>query len=344
VESAIYDFYGYKVYVEGLQLKRAMDREYWRFRLNENDRPHDDEIGLRIIPPGQTEPREFPTKPQGSKLGIYLPFGEGENIIYYEPKVDLDWVLAYLEMFLDWEDKTILHAGAVSKDKKAFIFCGRGGVGKTSTIINLTRKGFDYLSDDWLIIGNGHAYPFPKTVHIFGYNLADSSISKRVLGLKRLYYKPLFKLLHIVDNISPHRYMSYVAQVLASLMRFDVDIQDLGDDLRVGSMSSISKVYYLERWDGNKILFGDIKAEELARRMAMVTMHERNYFFQEYFQYAAKYGISNKKVENRFKFDLDIFHGSFKVSEIYKVMIPLDMDLSKTENLPFQLEQEIHRS
>ena len=338
MESAIYDFYGFKVYVEGLRLKKAMDKEYWRFRVNNQDRPCDDEIGLYITPPGLMNPREFPTKPQGSKVGIYLPFGEGENTIYYEPKVALEWVLAYLEMFLDWEDKTILHAGAVSKNKKAYIFCGQGGVGKTSTILNLIRREFDYLSDDWLIIGNRQAYPFPKTVHIFGYNLADPRISKRVLGLKKHFYRSLFKLLNVVDNISPHRYISYVAQVLASLMRFDVDIQDLGDNLRVGYVSPISKIYYLERWDGDEIFLGDIKAEELARRMAMVTMHERNYFFEEYFQYAARYGISNKKVENRFKFDLDIFYDSFKGAEIHKIMMPLHMDLSTIEHLPFELE------
>lgn len=339
MESAIYDFYGYKVYVEGLRLKKAMDKEYWRFQ-SKQDRSCNDEIDLYITSVRSVSPREFPTKPAGSKLGIYMPFKEDENTIYYEPKVALEYILSFLEAFLKWEDKTLLHAGAVSKDGKAYIFCGAGDVGKTSIVLNLIKRGFDYLSDDWLIVGKGQAYPFPKTIHIFSYNLRDPRISKEVLGLKRCFYKPLFKLLDVFEHMSPHRYLRYLVQILISLAVFRIDVEDLVDNARVGEISPILRIFYLERGNGTELLLTDMKAEELARRMAMVSMYERNYFFKEYFKYAARYNIRNQKVENRLESDFNIYYDTFKDAKIHKVMIPFAVDLTSVEDLPLQLGLE----
>jgi len=340
MESAIYDFYGCRVYVEGLRLKKAIDKEYWRFKVNEQYRPTNSEIDLYIKPANSTSSVEFLTKPAGSKRGIYMPFKESENTIYYEPNVALDYILSFLEKFLTWEDKTLLHSAAVSKNGKAYIFCGAADVGKTSVVLNLIRRNFDYLSDDWLIVGNRQAYPFPKTVHIFNYNLKDPTISKKALGLKRYFYKPLFKSLDIAEAISPHRYLRYLVQVLISLMIFAVDVEDLGSGVKVGEVCPISKVYYLERQSRGELLLADMKAEELARRMVMVSMYESIFFFEEYFKYAAKYNIKNKKVEDRLEFDFNIYHETFKDAEIHKVMIPLNFDLSTMEDLPLQLGLE----
>lgn len=334
MEPVLYDFYGYKVLVAG-PVSKVMDKEYWRFHVNQPDKLLDNEIDLHIKPSSSIEPTGFPTKPKGSKVGIYLPFKENENTIYYHPRVSLDYIPGFLEMFLNWRDKTFLHAGAVSKNGQAYVFTGTGGVGKTSIVLNLIRRHFDYLSDDWLIVGNGQAYPFPKTIHIFSYNLNDSRLSKEILGSKRYFYKPLFTLLDVLRNISPHRYMSYLAQTLTELLRFNVDVEDLGDNVRVGEVSPISTFFYLERWDGKEILIDDIKAEELARRMAMVNMHERNYFFEEYFKYASKYNVRDRRVEGRFNFDLEILYNVFKAAEICKVMIPRNFNLLSLENLPF---------
>jgi GTPase SAR1 family protein len=60
------------------------------------------------------------------------------------------------------------------KNEEAFIFTGGGGVGKTSLVSNFLRRSYEYLGDDWILLGKqGIAYPFPKTVHVFDYNLKD---------------------------------------------------------------------------------------------------------------------------------------------------------------------------
>ena len=337
MESALYDFYGFRVYVEGLRLKKLMDKEYWRSKVSEQDEPFAVEADLYIKAAGPEGPTEFPTKPSGSKLGIYMPFNEDDKVLYYEPGVAVDYILPFLDNFLSWEDKTLIHTGAVSKNGKAYIFCAAGDVGKTSIVLNLVRKNYDYLSDDRLVIGNGQAYPFPITVHIFTYNLRDPQISKPVLGWKRYFYKPFFKFLDIAQKISPHRYLRYLFLVIISLMRFDVDVEDLGSDIRVGEVCPISKVFYLERWDGSELLVTDISVEELSRRMAMISMYESGFFLKEFYKYAAQYHITNKKLENRFEFNYGIYYDTFKNTEIHKLMIPRNLVLSSVEDLPIKL-------
>ena len=322
----LYDLYGCVLSVEG-SVAEYFIKEYG---ILKRDMPVS-KVDLYVKPVMHKE--DLPTKLAGSVKGLYLPMKDDENILWYNEGVNSYVVMSYCEGLLYWGNKTLLHSGCVSKKGKAYVFTGSGNVGKTSIVLNLARKGFDYLSDDWLIVGNGNAYPFPKTIHIFDYNLKDKDVANKVLGVKRPLYSVIFTLLKIGKRFAPHRYIKFALQNLSPI--FYMDIKKLHPEVKIGNISSISKVFYLERWKSNEFkVVGNIDPKNLARRMALINLYERNYFFKEYYSYAAKYDIKNINIESRFEHDIQVLYNTFKTTDVYKILIPDKANLS-TSDLSF---------
>jgi hypothetical protein len=89
----------------------------------------------------------------------------------------------------------LVHGSAVGKDGAAYLFSARGGTGKTISTLNFVKRGFDYYSDDSVILGDheilGLIVPFNLR---FTYDVEAllgikfSPKTKRELFLKRLLY------------------------------------------------------------------------------------------------------------------------------------------------------------
>ena len=321
----LYSIHGFVIAVEGSANKIFL-REYGWAKIDS----HSEDIKINLYVKPCKNIKDLPTKPAGSTKGMRIPFNENENILWYEEGVPLNVLLSYCEALIWWPDKTLLHAGAVVKDHRAFVFTGGGNVGKTSTVLNLLRKGYDYLSDDWLVIGDGVAYPMLKPIHVFDYNLKNKEIAKAVLGLKRFYYKPYFKFVEIAREYAPHRYLRFAFEVLKPV--FHVELRKINPTVRVASPTCIKSIFYLERQKSKNIeIKRDITAEDLARRMAYVNLYEWNFFFKEYYKYAYLYGIRNRKIENKFQHDFSIMYRTFKKAELFRVIIPSKLDLTKVK-------------
>lgn len=319
----LYDIYDFVIAVDD-SANEVFRKEYGYFRVYENR----SKIDIYVTASEQDE--IFPTKPAGSVKGFLLPFDEKDNILRYNRGVNLNVLLNYLEALLWWSDKAFLHAGAVSKKGEAFVFMGGGNVGKTSLVLNLVRRGYKYLSDDWLILSEGKAYPFPKKIRVFDYNLKDNEIAKSVLGWKRFYWKGIFKLRDLCQKVAPHRYVRFAFENVKPT--FNVDIQKLHPIAEIGSPTSISKIFYLERWDRNYCdTHRNVDPVYLAKKMAYVNMYERNYLFKEYCKYAFKFGIRSEKIESRLHHDIKILCENFKNAQLSRVIVPQDLDLTKKD-------------
>lgn len=73
--------------------------------------------------------------------------------------------------------QTVLHAGAVARDGRAVAIVGPSGWGKSTLTIELVRRGWSFLTDDFAPIGrSGWVEPFPRRVGI-----TDASLA--ILGL-----------------------------------------------------------------------------------------------------------------------------------------------------------------
>jgi hypothetical protein len=88
-------------------------------------------------------------------------------------------------MLLD-RNIAVLHSAALSKDGKGILLMGRGGVKKTTYIMELLKQGWKYLADDMVLIGNKKLYAFPLGDTFFDYfynNSKDEMINaKTMLG------------------------------------------------------------------------------------------------------------------------------------------------------------------
>ena len=274
--------------------------------------------------------KNLPTKPAGSNTGFLVPFSSRDKTLWYHPLTPLNVVLSYAEAFLWWPKKTLLHAGGAVKNQKAYVFTGIGNVGKTSIVLNLLREGFEYLSDDWLVIDSKRAYPLPKTLHVFDYNLKDKKTAKAVLGVKAPIFKIIFKILNFIREYAPHRYIRYAIEAAKPV--FKVKITSIQKDAKIAKPSVIQAVYFLERKDVESIqIHRDLEAEDLARRMAYVSFYEWNFFKMEYSKYVARYGIHNSAVEKKFHHDYSIMKELFSNVPIFRVTVPKGLDLKQAD-------------
>jgi hypothetical protein len=323
--TSYYNIYGYVIAVEG-KVDALFAKEFQYFKANNVSK-----IDLRIKV--NSAGRELPTRPFiGSSAGIYLPFSMDEDTLYYDENLpSLDIVLAYAQGFLWWPDKTILHAGAVEKNDKAFVFSGTGNVGKTSIVLNLINTGdFNYLADDWLIIDKEKAYPFPKLIHIFDYNLKNKEIAKKMFGRKSIYYRILFNLIDLCWKYAPHRYFRFILDAFKP--KFSVPFTKFSSNFRLGTTSKVNKLFFLERGNVDRIVIkNDITPEEFARRLSYVNMHEWNFFFNEYYRYVSQYNAESQIIEKRFKHDYEIMLNLSRNAELYRMVIPKGIDITRID-------------
>lgn len=64
-----------------------------------------------------------------------------------------------------------VHAGVVARDGTAFAFPAESGQGKTTLTAALMRSGFDYLSDEALVLDDeGSVLPYPKPLALSGWS------------------------------------------------------------------------------------------------------------------------------------------------------------------------------
>ncbi len=63
----------------------------------------------------------------------------------------------------------VLHAAGAAKDNQALLLPGRGGVRKTTILMNLLKNGWGYLADDLVLLHRGKLYPNPQSPALFDY-------------------------------------------------------------------------------------------------------------------------------------------------------------------------------
>ena len=229
--SELYNIHGFIISVEG-NLKNIF-REYEWAKIKSSQ---DLKINLYVKPCKHC--KDLPTKPLGRTKGMYIPFSEDENTLWYEEGVPLNILGRYVRALLWWPDKTLLHAAAVARRGDAFIFTGGGDVGKTSACLNLLKQGYDFLSDDYLIIdGRGYGYLLSTLINLSSYNIKDREIAKLALGQKWFFYKAYLNMIEFAGRKAPHRYLRYVFNALRP--SFPVEVEKLFPDVKIAHSSKI---------------------------------------------------------------------------------------------------------
>ena len=95
-------------------------------------------------------------------------------------------------MYLSFLRQGILfmHAAGVSKDGNAYLFPAYGGTGKTTTSMSLLGKGYAFLGDDLILVDpeTMRAFPYPRPLHIFTYNVCNLQGAKIPFATAAIIY------------------------------------------------------------------------------------------------------------------------------------------------------------
>ena len=307
--ASYYDIYGFVIKIDGTA-ESSFQREYWRF---ESCLGEILPIDLEITQVEKVE-EQCKMSPTASLKGLWIDFKAKK--VYYEKGLSGDFVLYYTEPLIQWPDKILLHAGAVEKDGKAYLFPASGGVGKTAMVTELSKRGYKYLADDWVIVGtDGMAYPLLKTIHMFDYNLSDITIAKKILGWKRIPYKLFFTCVNFCLHHIKNRTVRFILGKLQKT--FNVDILKLFAE--VGKPAKIDKVFWLIK--DKELVVVNTNSSKLSALMPYVINYEHNHFLKEYQRYAYYYGQVDY-IENRNQKIRDILRSATENAEVYGVYVP----------------------
>jgi len=95
----------------------------------------------------------------------------------------------------------LIHAGVVSRGGKGFILAADGGHGKTTLVLELIRRGFEFLSDEMAALGraDGRVHPFPRSLRVRPGTLELTGFAEAASGAPEW----LGKLLLDVEEIQP---------------------------------------------------------------------------------------------------------------------------------------------
>jgi hypothetical protein len=123
--------------------------------------------------------------------------GKGSSIkgILFPSFLAQEFLVPIIEYKLAQVNHFLIHAGAVSKDFKAYAFAGRPGSYKTTLIMDLIRReNCSFLSDDRIIMGKTKILPFPISLFLFNFmvNYMDTerrTIKHEICLFKRLLLK-----------------------------------------------------------------------------------------------------------------------------------------------------------
>jgi hypothetical protein len=89
-----------------------------------------------------------------ARVRLAVPEGQHEQV---GPEV-FGVLMVCAGLLLGRTCRTLVHAGAVlAPDGRAWLLCGGPFCGKTSSIVGLVRAGWDYLADDYVVLGRAGA-------------------------------------------------------------------------------------------------------------------------------------------------------------------------------------------
>ena len=151
---------------------------------------------------------------------------------------------------------SLIHGSGVGLNNKGYIFSARGGTGKTITAINLVKKGFDYYSDDSVILGKNAFYSFIAPFNLrFNYDVEEllgihfSPSIRLDITWKRILYYLTFKKISLFANLNPKDVFKNSIKDRTEISKIFALTQGCKFDIRKNlSRENIAKKLFLNIW------------------------------------------------------------------------------------------------
>lgn len=286
-KQAYYDIHGLTMQVEGSAIDWC-DKEYQHFSCDHLPR---ESVFLEVE---TTKETNLPIRPKGSQKGLRVKLSETTRQIQYNEGLPGDYLLSWMEALFAWPDKCMLHAAAVAKNNRGYLICAGPNTGKTTGVLGLVQEGYEYLADDWAIIGNNAIYSFPKTLHVYDYNIAHDEqgyVTRRLFGRVFPWRSGMRSRLWLKEKVFPKlptRVARYGArQILSRPVKY-ASIRELAPDCSIPVSVDVDKILWLQREDVSEIRTEPLNSDQLIYKVTNIAFRERRFFWEWYWLYAAE--------------------------------------------------------
>ncbi|AGB04689.1 hypothetical protein AciM339_0809 [Aciduliprofundum sp. MAR08-339] len=202
--------------------------------------------------------------------------------------------------------KILIHGGGVGFNNKGILLAGRAGVYKTTITMVLVKKGFGFLGDENIILGENEILPYPFNIRSYEFKL-------HYLGREE------------VNGINKIRLFKYLSR---DEKLYNLNIFNNGCKLEMG--------YIIERSlkQNKKLIIDNISREDFLKKLEISEKIEMNisptHTFSEVPCHnfgklldAYIYANPNTALKDIWSRVINIMRQNIKTKEIYKIILPL---------------------
>lgn len=215
--------------------------------------------------------------------------------IEIENNFDLYYLFTFIiePLMIIWGAKhnlLFLHASGLAKKGKVTIFPAWRNTGKTNTILESCKKGYQFNGDDFCLLHNKEVYLYPKALNLFSYNLRafphvfnylgksteyrlkmTTFVKKMLFNLSQIFSGPISKVLFRISQL---------AEVSTNIKLFP---EQLG--IEVCEKGNLTNVFLLQKANLVKPKIEKINLIIAQEKISSIILYELKDFFEVYSKY-----------------------------------------------------------
>jgi hypothetical protein len=220
---------------------------------------------------------------------------------------------------------TLVHAAAVTSDGSGVLFPAFGGVGKTTTLSTLVHeRGFQLLGDDLIILGENKMKSYPIDFSVYPHHVDVLGISDKKIRRRLSINKRLGQLENRFSS-SDSRIFKLLKLTAASMGGYvKVSPEKIFGPDHIANESSLNKIFFLERYSGEKITCHSSGPTMLARRAANALFNEWKDCLGLLYTYSGT--VENFSINDQFSIVRKMYEEIFLDTEAFTVSIPYNMN------------------
>jgi hypothetical protein len=194
------------------------------------------------------------------------------------------WVEGVLFFRMLAQGVFLAHSSAVCRGGTGILFPAWAHTGKTNVALELVSNGYEYMADDWcLVSSSGELLGYPRWLRLFSYNFEAHPQLKTAVGgpRERRRLARQLAMVRLAHSLNPKaRLSANVRDQLESryFVYVRAPIQQVIPGSREGLRAPLTKACLLSTTRSRGVSIAPIAPEELARRVALTAMYERNRF------------------------------------------------------------------
>jgi hypothetical protein len=223
---------------------------------------------------------------------------------------------------------SLVHAAGVSNGR-GIIFYGSSNVGKTSMILEMMNRDYEFFGDDLVVLDeNGHLLSYPKTIKLEARHLMAYPAFRHKIGVN----------MSLARRFLFNRFVRNSAEKPFEMMFHHPAVSEIFDDAKVGDSCTLDGVVYLRRGTSTDYSLEELDIESCVKTLARnlfwefdMLPHRHNqytrcmpYFSEDFLEHEMEHhskvtGIISKAISGTRAFELQL-PTRFSPREAYAAM------------------------